>query len=142
MAASTPIPDKPHPRSLRWEDWLVRRIGPRKVRVISPHGYLDVTMGRGAIVSDATGEAAHLVETGAARWTPLPSRSGESRAHVERQAAGLTRVEVYLSPEATDALARHMDRLGSRRAAIEWALMMAPNPAGAGEEPTPRPKAP
>ena len=128
MGASTPIPDKPHPRSLRWEDWLVRRITARKVRVTSPHGYVDVALGKGAVVSDATDLAATLVRGGEARWTPLPSRSGPSGGATAARASGLRRVEAYLSPEADAARKRLVERLGSTRAALEWALTRAPSP--------------
>lgn len=129
MAADTPIPDEPHRRSLRWDDWLVRRTSPRRVRVTSPHGYVDVAMGRGATVADATDLAASEIESGRAAWTPLPPRSGgRTRTKAERAATGLNRVEVWFSGEAMTALGPLVEHFGSVRAALEYAVTHAPHP--------------
>lgn len=56
------------------------------------------------------------------------ARSGPTKTHAERQAAGLRPIQVYLSLEASTALDALAGRLGSNRAAIEWALTQAPEP--------------
>lgn len=48
--------------------------------------------------------------------------------HADRKAAGLVRLDVYLGTEAAKALVSLVARLGSRRAAVEWALTQAPEP--------------
>jgi hypothetical protein len=57
------------------------------------------------------------------------SRGGAPRSHEAIKAAGLRRVEVNLSPEAGRALDRLVERLGSNRAAIEFALATSLPPA-------------
>lgn len=59
----------------------------------------------------------------------MPRPSGRTRTQAEREAKGLTRLpSVYLSPEAEAGRAILAARLGSTKAAIEWALTMAPMP--------------
>jgi len=58
------------------------------------------------------------------------SRSGSSGAgptHEARRVAGLLRLDVYLSPAAARALQALVLRLGSKRAAVEYALVGATN---------------
>jgi len=129
MAADTPIPDEPHRRSLRWDDWLVRRISARRVRVTSPEGYVDVTMGRGATVADATDAAASAVKCGDAAWTPVPTRAGgRTWTDEDRVASGLTKLVVWLSPEAEAGRRALTKHFGSARAAAEYAFTQVPPP--------------
>ena len=124
------IPDKPHPRAIRTATgWLVRRTTTRTVRVTSDFGYIDVRLGAGATLDDATRLADTAIVKGTP-WTRVPKVSGPSGGSSAARApdSGLKRVEAYLRPEAADALARLMrhPELTSARAAIEWALTHTP----------------
>lgn len=52
----------------------------------------------------------------------------EARAGTTRNTEGLRLVRAWLSPEATQRGEALVDRLGSWRAALEWALTQAPDP--------------
>lgn len=128
---SKAVPDTAHPRGIRWAGWLVRRVSARKVRVTGEKGYVDVRLGPGAEASDATALAAIEVSEGRAAWTPVHKASGRSGGASAARApqSGVLRVEAYLGEEASAALATLRARLGSNRAALEWALTHAPPPA-------------
>jgi len=49
--------------------------------------------------------------------------SGPTKSHAAYKAAGLRRVEAHLGTEASAALDALTKRLGSNKAAIEWALV-------------------
>lgn len=54
--------------------------------------------------------------------------SGPSKPHAKRRAAGLTRIDQYVGTEAAAGYERLKARLGSPKAALEWALTQAPEP--------------
>lgn len=125
------IPDEPHARAIRWHDVLVKRVSRRRVRVTRPDvGYVDVMLGPGSTVVDAVNTAAALVASGTLVWMPVRRPSGPSgtRRAARSPGSGLRRVEAYLSSEATAAHDRLKAQLGSTKAALEWALTMAPAP--------------
>lgn len=125
------LPDEPHARAIRWHDALVKRVSRRRVRVTRPDvGYVDVMLGPGSTIVDAVNTATGLVASGTLAWTPVRRPSGPSgtRRAARSPGSGLRRVEAYLSPEATAAHDRLKAQLGSTKAALEWALTMAPEP--------------
>ncbi len=59
----------------------------------------------------------------------MSKRSGPSKTHAERIAAGRVLLYCYLSPEAGARLAELVERYGSRTAAIEALLLSTADPA-------------
>jgi hypothetical protein len=75
-----------------------------------------------------TGQHAATVDGERFYWGRASGPSGGASA-ARASTSGLLRVEAYLNEEASAALVRFRTKLGSNRAALEWALTHAPPPA-------------
>lgn len=94
-AIDHPVPVRPHARAVRSVNgWLIQRLTKSTVRVVSEHGYVDVSWRGEGFCSDLTDLAAYHVRRGISTWKSVqpPKTAGKTVATVERPMANTERI--------------------------------------------------